>query len=62
MEGTVEPMMAGTLLQATGACPVCGRNVARTHGWNGTTMSDRYACAACGESVYLSARTMKRRA
>lgn len=53
--------MTGTLALAAGACPVCGRDVARTHGWNGSAVSDRYACASCGESVYLSARTMKRR-
>lgn len=49
-------MLHGILLSATGACPVCGQDCNRTHAFNGHVLTDRYDCAACGESVYAARR------
>ncbi len=52
-------MMVGVMAGASGACPVCGKTVSRTHAFNGLTLTERYACARCGDSVYRAGRAAR---
>lgn len=46
------PMNLGKLSSSRGACPVCGRDVALTHAFNGARLMDRYGCFRCGPTEY----------
>lgn len=48
-------LLIGKLAGARGACPVCGRDVERTHAFNGARLMDRYGCYRCGVTEYVVA-------
>lgn len=52
----MKTMMSGILMNAAGACPICGESVRKNHGWNGMTLTERYACGLCGETTYAVSR------
>lgn len=43
-------------MTANGACPCCGMDVHRSHGYNGFTLTERYACIRCGDTIYAASR------
>lgn len=45
-------MLLGLLSRANGCCPSCGRDVARTHAFDGLRLLDTYACGRCGPTAY----------
>lgn len=45
-------MHSGLFSHTTGACPCCGRDVARTHAFDGARLLDTYACRRCGPTAY----------
>lgn len=45
----------GKFSGARGCCPVCGRDVERTHAFNGARLLDRYGCFRCGPTEYVVA-------
>ncbi len=45
----------GIYSNAEGCCPVCGKNVARRHSFNGRRLVDSYACYRCGPTEYVVA-------
>jgi predicted RNA-binding Zn-ribbon protein involved in translation (DUF1610 family) len=45
-------LVTGLMSRALGACPVCGREVERTHAFNGLRLVDSYSCYRCGPTRY----------
>ena len=47
--------LKGIFSNAQGCCPVCGKDVARRHSFNGHRLVDSYQCYRCGPTTYAVA-------
>lgn len=45
-------MTVGKMNGARGCCPSCGRDVQRTHSFNGARLRESYTCWRCGPTEY----------
>lgn len=45
-------LLSGTFTHTTGSCPVCGKDVQRTHAFDGRKLRDAYSCYRCGPTTY----------
>ena len=55
MTHPIPALNLGKLSASRGACPVCGRDVARTHAFNGARLLESYGCHRCGPTSYVVA-------